>query len=57
MNLTQKQIDYIGLKLKEYNNISINTGNLKGNKLKEFEKHFIIKKEPFGYYNFKIKTT
>ena len=57
MNLTQKQIDYIRLKLKEYNNISINTGNLKGNKLKEFEKHFIIKKEPFGYYNFKIKTT
>jgi len=37
MNLTQKQIDYIRLKLKEYNNISINTGNLKGNKLKQLK--------------------
>lgn len=51
-----KQAKYIKAQLKRLNtkNISI-CCHLSDNELKELSKYFEIKKELFGYYNFKLR--
>ena len=53
-----EKINYIKQRMNDTNSssISIHTGKIPANELSELEKHFIVKKEFFGYTMFTIKT-
>ena len=53
--LIKATVNYVRAKVDHYGTVSVNIQIMNDQILKELQKHFEVKKEPFGYYQFKDK--